>query len=378
MIYLDYAANTPVEKEVLEAFNETTIKYFGNPNSTHKLGLEAKNVIDNSTEHIFNMLKAEYKIDDDKDIIYTSGSSESNNLAIKGVARTYRENGKHIITSSLEHSSVMGPLSYLKDIGYEVDVLNIGKDGKIDINNLKELIRQDTILVSICSTDSELGTVQPITEIAQIIKEYPNCYFHVDATQSIGKLDYDFSNVDLITFAPHKFYGLNGFGVLLKKKKLVLEPLIHGGVSTSMYRSGTPVVGQIVALEKALEIALKHKEERMKIVNKLNGIIREDISKYSKVDINSFEDDNPYILNIGVRDVKATTFKEELEKHDVCISIKSACAVTSTPSRSVMSIYKDRKRAFSSFRISLSHLTTEEEINEFLKIFKECYNKYNL
>lgn len=376
MIYLDYAANTPVDKRVLEAFDETTIKYFGNPNSTHKLGIEAKEVIDSSTNHILKTLQNEYKVDYDLDIIYTSGASESNNLAIKGVTRSYRENGKHIITSSLEHSSVSGPLSNLKDQGYEVDVLNIGKDGKIDLDNFKELIRKDTILVSICSTDSELGTIQPINEVSRILKEYPNCYFHVDATQSIGKIDIDLSGVDLITIAPHKFYGLNGFGALLKRKEIVLEPLIHGGVSTSIYRSGTPVTGQVFAFDKALEIALNEKEERYNYVKRLNNLLIEELKKFEKVDINSIDDNNPFIINLGIKEVKATTFKEELEKYDVCVSIKSACSVTSTPSRSVMAIYKDKKRAFSSFRISISHLTTEEEIGEFLNIFKECYSKF--
>ncbi len=377
MIYLDYAANTPVDLKVLEAFNDATIKYFGNPNSTHKLGLEAKEAIDNATGSIINMLQREYKIDDDLDIIYTSGASESNNMALKGIARSYRENGKHIITSSLEHSSVSGPLSSLKDQGYEVDVLNIGKDGKIDLDNLKELIRNDTILVSICSTDSEIGTIQPINEISKIVKQYPNCYFHVDATQSIGKLDLDLSNVDLITFAPHKFYGLNGFGALLKRKEIVLEPLIHGGVSTSIYRSGTPVTAQVIALEKALKLAIDEKSKRFDMVKELNHKIREGILKFKEVEINSLNDDNPFILNVGIKNVKALDFKSRLEKYDVCVSIKSACAVTSTPSRSVMSIYKDRKRAFSSWRISLSHLTTKEEVEEFLKIFEKCYKDHS-
>lgn len=376
MIYLDYAANTPVDIRVLEAFNESTIKYFGNPNSTHKLGIEAKDVIDKSSANILKKLQKQYNIDDDLDIIYTSGASESNNMAIKGIAKSYRENGKHIILSSLEHSSVSGPLSNLKDQGYEVDVINIGKDGKVDIENLKELLRNDTILVSICSSDSELGTIQPINEIAKILKEYPNCFFHVDATQSVGKIDIDLSNIDLITIAPHKFYGLNGFGALLKKKDIVLEPLIHGGASTSIYRSGTPVTAQVVAFDRALEIALKEKDERYNKVKIFYNLLKNELSKFNDVYINSIDDKNPYILNIGVKNVKASIFKEELEKHDVFISIKSACQVASTPSRSVMSVYNDRKRAFSSFRISLSHLTTDDEVNKFLEIFKECYEVF--
>ncbi|MBQ9267603.1 MAG: cysteine desulfurase [Clostridia bacterium] len=372
-IYLDYAANTPVDREVLRAFDEATMQYFGNPNSTHKLGLEAKNRIDEASSNIMNCIQSELHLNGNFEMIYTSGSSESNNLAIKGVCRTYRENGRHIITSFLEHSSVSGPLSSLKDQGYEVDVVNILPNGKVDVQAIRELMRKDTVLVSICSVDGELGTIQPIEEIAQIVKEYPNCMFHVDATQSIGKIKMNFENVDLITFAPHKFYGLNGFGALLKRKEIVLEPLIHGGTSTSLYRSGTPVTGQIVAMEKALELAIQEEDNRFAYVSSLNRYLRENLAKYDKVQINSLDERNPYILNLGVKEVKATDFKKELEKYGVCVSIKSACSVTATPSRSVMAMTKDRKRAFSSWRISLSHLTTKEELEKFMEIFDVCY-----
>ncbi len=151
----------------------------------------------------------------------------------------------------MEHSSVSSPLTYLKEQGYEIDIVNITNEGKVDLEHLKSLIRKDTILVSICYVDSEVGIVQPIEEIAKIVKEYPNCFFHVDCTQAIGKINIDLKNIDLISFAPHKFYGLNGFGALIKNKEIVLEPLINGGASTTIYRSGTPVIGQICALEKS-------------------------------------------------------------------------------------------------------------------------------
>ena len=279
-IYLDYAANTPVDQEVLNAFNDATIKYFANRNSTNPLGVPVKNKIDETTAKIIDELKSNANLDDNMEVIYTSGSSESNNLAIKGIASAYKENGKHIITSFLQHSSVSSPITYLKEQGYEIDVVNIKEDGTIDLEHLKNLIRDDTILVSLCYVDSEVGTVQPIKEIADFLKEYPNCALHVDATQAIGKVDLDFSNVDLISFAPHKFYGLNGFGVLLKRKGIVLDPLINGGASTTIYRSGTPVVGQIVALEKALNTTFENFETRRKYVEELNDKIRDHINKY--------------------------------------------------------------------------------------------------
>lgn len=375
-IYLDYASNTPVDKEVLNTFNEITLKYFANPNSTHILGKVTNKKIQETTENIIKELSKKANLDENMEIIYTSGSSESNNLAIKGIAKSYKENGKHIISTFLEHSSVSSPLTYLKEQGYEIDVVNITNEGKVDLEHLKSLIRKDTILVSICYVDSEVGIVQPIEEIAKIVKEYPNCFFHVDCTQAVGKINIDLKNIDLISFAPHKFYGLNGFGALIKNKEIVLEPLINGGASTTIYRSGTPVIGQICALEKALEISFDNLEERKKYVKNINKKLRENLSKYKDVKINTISDENPFILNISVNGVKATEFKNKLEEYGVCISIKSACTITITPSRIVMAMTHDRKRALASFRISLSHLVKESEINKFLEIFDKCYKYF--
>lgn len=375
-IYLDYASNTPVDKDVLNTFNEITLKYFANPNSTHILGKVTNEKIQKTTENIIKELSKKANLDENMEIIYTSGSSESNNLAIKGIAKSYKENGKHIISTFLEHSSVSSPLTYLKEQGYEIDIINITNEGKVDLEHLKSLIRKDTILVSICYIDSEVGIVQPIEEIAKIVKEYPNCFFHVDCTQAVGKINIDLKNIDLISFAPHKFYGLNGFGALIKNKEIVLEPLINGGASTTIYRSGTPVIGQICALEKALEISFNNLEERKKYVKNINKKLRENLSKYKDVKINTFSDENPFILNISVNGVKATEFKNKLEEYGVCISIKSACTITITPSRIVMAMTHDRKRALASFRISLSHLVKESEINKFLEIFDKCYKYF--
>lgn len=374
-IYLDYSANTPVDSEVLKVFQDSTIKYFANPNSTHKLGIEANEKIDESTNKIINLFKEYTNIKDDLEIIYTSGSSESNNLAIKGLVKSYRENGKHIISTFLEHSSVSSPLTYLKEEGYEIDIVDIKNDGKIDLESLKSLIRKDTVLVSVCYVDSELGTIQPIEEIGKIVKEFPNCYLHVDCTQAIGKIPVDLQNVDLISFAPHKFYGLNGTGALIKKKEIVLEPLINGGNSTTIYRSGTPVIGQILAMEKALELAFLNLKERLEYVTELNNILRNSLKQYKNIHINSFIE-NPFILNLSVNGIKANEFKKKLEDYGVCISIKSACTTTLTPSRPVLAIYKDRKLALSAWRISLSHLIKRDEIDKFLKIFDECYKYF--
>ncbi|WP_066717152.1 cysteine desulfurase family protein [Clostridium sp. Marseille-P299] len=375
MIYLDYAANTPVDALVLDEFVSATTTYIANPNSTHPLGKEAHEKMNEVTKEIATVmgLKTDSPLNDQ--IIYTSGASEANNLAIKGIARSYRENGKHIISTCLEHSSVSGSLTYLQSHSYEIDLVNILPDGTVDLEHLKELMRKDTVLVSIGYVDSELGVIQPIEEIAKIVSEYPNCFFHTDATQAVGKIPVNLEGVDLLTFTPHKFFGLNGTGVLIKKEGIVLEPLIHGGASTTIYRSGTPVLSQAMALLKALSLANEQYEQRFSYVTDCKNYLMEELKKLPLVQINSPKGSSPYILNLGVKGVKATLFKEELEKHGVCVSIKSACSVVNTPSRPVYAITKDRKRALSSFRISLSHVTTMEEMKEFLQIFNVCYEQ---
>lgn len=224
MIYLDYAANTPVDALVLEEFIKSTTTYIANPNSTHPLGKEANGKMNEVTKDIANELglKIEGPIKDQ--IIYTSGASEANNLAIKGIARSYRENGKHVISTCLEHSSVSGSLTYLQNHSYEIDLVNILPDGTVDLEHLKELMRKDTVLVSVGYVDSELGVIQPIKEIAEIVSNYPNCFFHTDATQAIGKVPVSFEGVDLMTFTPHKFFGLNGRGIDKKRGDCIRTP----------------------------------------------------------------------------------------------------------------------------------------------------------
>lgn len=367
MIYLDYAANTPVDHEILECFCTVNKEYIANPNSMHSLGKSSNKKMSEIIERLEQYFH--------KEIIFTSGASESNNLAIKGIAMAYREKGKHIITDCLEHSSVNGSVSYLQSQGYEIDLVDIKSDGTIDLEHLKDLIRQDTILVSIGYLDGELGIEQPISKIAEIVKSYPGCFFHTDATQAVGKTAINFEYVDLVSFAPHKFYGLNGCGVLLKAKGINLVPLIHGGKSTTEYRSGTPDLANMAALEMALQKAIDNLDTRYVHVDGLNKYIRNELSKFRLVKINSPVNANPYILNVSVKGVKATAFTESLEENGICISIKSACSNAKTISRPVYALTKDKKNAMSSWRISLSHYTTQKEIDEFLTAFKNSYDK---
>ncbi len=218
MVYLDYSATTPVNKEVLESFNKACLDFPGNPNSLHRLGTSGKKLIDDATEQIKKILNT------NKEVIYTSGSSESNNTVIKGIASRYKNRGKHIITSPFEHSSIIAPLNYLMDNeGFKVDIVNLDENGMVDLNHLKSLMTDDTILVTIASVNSELGLLQPIPEIAKIVKEYPKCYFHSDMTQSVGKVNVCMDDVDFVSFSAHKFFGLKGIGCLLKNENIIVK-----------------------------------------------------------------------------------------------------------------------------------------------------------
>ena len=370
MIYLDYSANTPVDPAVLEAFCQTERRYIGNPNSTHPAGRAAQAEMARATDGIAALLGCE-----PEEIIYTSGASESNNLALKGIVQAARHVGRHVVSTALEHSSVGGALSALQQQGCEVDLVDIGRDGTIDLEHLRELLRRDTVLVAVCAVDSELGTVQPVREIGAILKDYPNCRLHVDATQAVGKTALALDGVDTLSIAPHKFYGLNGSGLLFKRKNLVIEPQIHGGGSTTPYRSGTPALGMAVSIEKALRLAIENQERRVSHVRALNRLLRAELGKYPLVRFNSPENAVPHILNLSVRGVKGTVFQQRLGECGVCVSVKSACSVEGTPSKAVFAVSRDRKNALSSWRVSLSHRTTEAEIAEFLRIFDRCYKE---
>ena len=370
MIYLDYSANTPVDARVLEQFCAVERRCIGNANSHHQAGSAAKAEIDAATIKIASLLGVQ-----PAEIIYTSGASEANNFALKGLARLSRHTGRHIISTPLEHSSVSGTLTALQEQGYEIDLLDVKQDGTVDLEHLKDLLRPDTICVAVTLVDSELGVVQPVQEIAAILKAYPHCHLHVDATQAVGKIPVSFEGVDTMSLTAHKFYGLNGIGLLIKRRNLALEPLIHGGESTTIYRSGTPTVALASSLACALDLAVTDLPRRVDHVAKLNAELRAALSTYPLVRINSPDHAIPHVLNLSVRNVKGTVFQRELDAKGVCVSVKSACSSDGLPSRAVFAVSRDRRNALSSWRISLSHLTTEDEIKAFLQAFDVCYRE---
>ncbi|MBR3198877.1 MAG: cysteine desulfurase [Bacilli bacterium] len=365
MVYLDYSATSPVDKEVMDSFIKAS-SYYGNPNSLHKFGTEAKKLIDASTNKISEILNVKTS-----EIIYTSGASEANNMVIKAM-ENYKNRGKHIITTELEHSSINIPLEYLKEKGFIIDYVPL-INGVVDINALEGML-DNVCLVTISMVNSEVGIRQPIEEIGKMLKKYPKIFFHTDITQATGKIKFDLSDVDFASFSAHKFFGFKGVGVLYKKENINITPLIHGGKSTTIYRSGTPATELIVSMAKALRLAYENIDKDLEKIKELNLYLKEKLAKYEKVFINSNENSIYHILNFSVIEVKPETFMHSLEKDDIYISTQSACA-TGNYSKSVLALTSDMKRASSSLRISISRKTTKEEIDKFLKAFDNSYNK---
>lgn len=369
MIYFDNSATTMVDDRVLETFNKVCKNYPGNSNSLHSLGIKSKELEDYATERISNLLKVKRG-----EIIYTSGASESNNTVLKGVASKYKNRGNHIITTPLEHSSVLETCKYLESKGFIIDYVKIKDNGLIDIEDLERLLTDNTILVSVAYVDSELGIRQEIDTISKIVKKYPKCYFHVDATQAIGKIKVDPTNIDFISMSAHKIFGLKGIGLLIKKDNIVIDNLIHGGKSTTIYRSGTPALPLICSLMKALELIIPNIDKNYEYVSSLSRKIKDNLKKYDNIHINSTENSIPYIINFSVIGVKPETFIHTMEEEDIYLSTRSACS-TSDVSLSVDSIYHNREISMSSIRISLSYKNTEEEIDKFIEVFDKIYNK---
>ncbi len=367
MIYLDYSATTPVDDAVLDTYIEVTKKYIGNPNSLHKLGLESKKLIDAASEQIIKILDIF-----NSDIIYTSGASEANNLAIKGIACSH--SGKHIITTELEHSSVSEAIKYLESIGYTVSYVKLDEFGLVDLSDLEKIICDDTVLVSIACVNSEVGVVQDLNKISKVIKKHPKAFFHSDMTQAIGKLKVDLSCVDLASISGQKFYGMKGVGCLIKKKNISLQPLIHGGKSTTIYRSGTPAVALIVSLAKALRLSYIDFDNKYNKVCELHDYLLEKLELLD-VDINSNKYSVPHIVNVSLKKIKAETMLHALEQDDIYISTQTACSTSDSYSKAVFAVTKDKEKSSHSIRISLSHLTTKEEIDRFIDSFSENINQ---
>ena len=370
MIYLDYSATTPVDERVLDSYCKATREYPGNANSIHTLGVKSKELLMQATNQIAEILNCH-----PKELIFTSGASESNTTAIKGVAFKYANRGKHIITSKLEHKSVLEVMGYLGNIGYEIDFVNILPNGQVDLKNLEEIIRKDTIMVSICAVNSETGFKQPLKTIRQVInKKNPNVIFHSDLTQALGKTKFYLSDLDLASFSSHKIYAPKGVGILYKKRDLQIDTLIYGTTENCPFRGGTPALPLVVAFAKAMRLINDKLDTNIKKCEKLKEELLKGLSKYP-IQVNSNELCVPQIVNFSLIKIKSETFVHALEKYEVYVSTTTACS--SLEESTVLKVLSGGNKDISttSIRVSLSHQTTMNEIHEFLEIFDKVWNE---
>ena len=368
IIYLDNAATAKVDPEVLDSYNQITLNYFANPSSIHSLGQMASRLLDKSREQILNVLKLTHH-----EVIFTSGATEANNLAIKGYCFANRTRGNHIITSVSEHPSVLNSVLELKDFGYEVTVLPVNEKGAVEVKTLKAAIKENTILVSLMMANNETGAINPIKEIGEYLKKFPKIAFHVDMVQAMGKLPLELENIDMFSVAGHKIHGLLGSGILVKEKKIIIKAINNGGGQENNLRSGTNTLALSASLAKAIRIAISNQAkdyEHVKVLSKrLLDYLNDNQDKYR---INSFFEENPYIVNFSLLNHKASVVVEALSNRGIMVSSLSAChAKHEDYSAVVYAMTKDLNIAHNTIRVSFGKDNTLEEVELLIKNLEE-------
>ncbi|MDD3712796.1 MAG: cysteine desulfurase family protein [Candidatus Izemoplasmatales bacterium] len=366
MIYLDYSATTKASKIVLDKYLHDNQKYYANPNSTHELGVLAWKQLKESSFRINKSFKLE-----NHEVIYTSGATEANNLAIKGLALAKIDQGKHLIVGAFEHSSVISCFNYLANDGFTVDVVKHDASGLVDLANLESLITKETTLISIAMVNSETGIVQDLVKLSNLIRKYPYITFHSDLTQAVGKIELDYSLVDMFSFSGHKIYGLKGVGALVKKREIKLHKIIHGGKAFNEERAGTPAVPLIISLANALEIAMQDLKTNQVKVKEIHDYLLNELKALQDVVINSNSFSLPHIVNVSFLKMKSTDLHQEYSRQGIYLSQGTACASGKDSSSIIQRLTNSLDLATTSLRISLSHKTTKAEIDKLISTYKE-------
>ena len=370
MIYLDNSATTKPLTEVIDSFVKVSKEYFGNPSSLHGIGGQAETLLSQARTQIAQLLSVKQK-----EIYFTSGGTEGNNLAIKGIAFAYKDRGKHLITTTIEHASVRESFKQLESMGFEVTEIPVDSNGRVHVVDIEKAIRPDTILVSVMHVNNEVGTIQPIEEIGQLLKKYPKILFHVDHVQGIGKvpLDLNESNVDLCTISAHKFHGLKGNGLLFVRDGVMIHPLFTGGSQEGKVRSGTENVAGVVCMSKALRLILDKLQTELEQLRKVSNELRKGLEKIDGIVINTPEKfAAPHILNFSVPHVKSEVFVHALEEKDIFVSTTSACSSKQkTISNTLVAMGIPEERAGSAIRLSLSYYNTLDEVKKVLSAVEQ-------
>lgn len=374
-VYADYAATTPVKQEVIDKMMEVYSVHFGNPSSIHSMGRDARKYLDDARRTIAKSFNAK-----PSEIIFTSGATESNNTAIKGIAYEHMHKGKHIITTKIEHHSVLHVFEQLEKEGFEVTYLEVDKEGLINLNQLRNALTEETILVSIMFVNNEIGTVEPMYDIEEIVSE-SNALFHVDAVQAIGHLEIDFHdfNMDAMSITAHKFGGPKGVGVLLLKEETKLKYQQLGGEQEAKRRAGTENVPQIVGLAEAIKLANEHRDENNVHLMNLKNLFLVSLQERSvPFELNgSMTDSTGHIINLYLPFVDVETMLTLLDLSNIYVSSGSACtAGTTTPSHVLQAMYSDDERANHSVRFSFNEQTTEQEVKYIVSEIHKIYHKF--
>jgi len=370
--YLDNSATTSCSKAATEKMVELLTQDYGNPSSLHMKGVIAEKYITEAKKKIAKTLKVE-----EKELVFTSGGTESNNLAIIGSALANKRAGMHVITTSIEHASVTNPFIWLSENGFEVTYLGVDENGQIRLDELKEAIRPDTILVSIMHVNNEIGALQPIEEAGKVIKAVnPKCLFHVDAIQSYGKMTIFPKkwNVDMLSVSGHKIHGPKGSGFLFIKDKTKVKPLIHGGGQQKGMRSGTENVPAIAGLAVAAEEMYQSLEENREHLFALRDYFIEEVEKLDGVSVNGKKDHDsaPHIVSVSIDGVRAEVILHTLEDRNIYVSAGSACSSNKPAiSSTLQSIGLKKELLDSTVRFSFSIHTTKEELDYALGVMRE-------
>ncbi|RYM06944.1 cysteine desulfurase [Sporolactobacillus sp. THM7-7] len=367
MIYLDNSATTKPYSEVLDTYRIVSERYFANPSSLHQLGGKSETLLSEARRQA-----AEFLGVDDKELIFTSGGTEGNNLAIKGAAVAYRHRGRHLITTAVEHASSLQAFKQLEKLGFEVTYLPVNREGRISFEDFRKAYRKDTTLVSIMHVNNEVGTIQPILEIGEFLKKKPRTVFHVDHVQGFAKVPLHLaaSGIDLCTISGHKFHGPKGTGLLYVRNGTLLSPLFSGGAQEGMRRAGTENLPGICGMVKALRITREHEAEGIHRLRDLQKRLRAGLSHIDDAVIHTPSDGvAPHIVNVSLPGIKSEVLVHALEEDDIFVSTKSACSSKDTEASAVLlAMGVSESEAKHAIRISTAFENTPEEIETFLHV----------
>ncbi len=384
-VYLDNSATTRVYPEVVSLMNTIMLEDYGNPSSVHMKGVEAEKYVTEALTKLSKILKVK-----EKEILFTSGGTESDNTALIGAALSYQRRGKHIITTKIEHPAILNTVKYLETQGFEIDLLSPDEYGVVSLDELKSKLRPDTILVSVMHTNNEVGSIQPVAEISKIIKTYnSDIIFHVDAVQGFSKAHIYPARlgIDMLSISGHKIHGPKGIGVLYVSEKVRLKPITFGGGQQNGMRSGTLNVPGIAGTALAAEMITSGMDEKISKLYGLKEYFLSEVSKIDNVSINgvkrgkdgslAVKDTAPHIMNISVRGLRSEVMLHALEEKGIYVSAGSACSSHSKKESSTLkAMGADAQTMDGALRISMSEFTTGEEIDYVLDTLREIIPFY--